>query len=79
MGKKALIALIRIYQAIVSPMLGPACRFHPSCSTYAIEAIDTHGPLRGTILAAWRILRCNPFCKGGVDPVPGTKTPGECT
>ncbi|HOJ12902.1 MAG TPA: membrane protein insertion efficiency factor YidD [Deltaproteobacteria bacterium] len=79
MGKKALIALIRIYQAIVSPMLGPACRFHPSCSAYAIEAIDTHGPLRGTILAAWRILRCNPFCKGGFDPVPGTKTPGECT
>jgi len=62
--------LIRGYQLLVSPLLGPSCRFHPSCSHYAIEAIDTHGTARGLWLSARRIVRCHPWCAGGHDPVP---------
>lgn len=69
MGKAALIALIRLYQKTLSPLLPPACRFHPTCSDYAIEAIRVYGPARGLVKAAWRILRCNPYSKGGFDPV----------
>lgn len=63
--------LLALYQRLVSPLL-PAnvCRFHPSCSHYAREAIRVHGALKGSGLAAWRVLRCQPFCKGGLDPVP---------
>lgn len=63
---------IRAYQLVVSPLLGPRCRFYPSCSSYAIEAIRTHGPLRGTWLAGRRLLRCHPWNPGGLDPVPPT-------
>jgi len=62
--------LIRAYQLVLSPMLGPSCRFYPSCSHYAIEAIESHGALRGTWLSAKRICRCHPFHPGGFDPVP---------
>jgi hypothetical protein len=70
MFAKAAIALIRLYQMTLSRILPSSCRFTPSCSVYAVEAYKKHGFLRGTGLAAWRILRCNPFNKGGYDPVP---------
>ena len=63
-------ALIRAYQVVVSPWLGPRCRFHPSCSQYALDALDAHGTLRGTWLAIKRLARCHPFTPGGYDPVP---------
>jgi putative membrane protein insertion efficiency factor len=63
--------LIRGYQLAISPLLGPSCRFYPSCSHYAMEAIETHGALRGTWLTIKRISRCHPFHEGGFDPVPG--------
>lgn len=62
--------LIRLYQLLLSPLLGGHCRFHPSCSAYAREALATHGAGRGVLLAGWRILRCQPFARGGLDPVP---------
>lgn len=68
--RNASIHIIRIYQRFISPMLGPMCRFYPSCSNYAIEAIEVHGLIKGWGLALWRILRCQPLCKGGFDPVP---------
>ena len=58
------------YKRWISPLLPPACRYVPSCSEYAAEAVARHGALRGGVLAAWRLLRCNPFVKGGYDPVP---------
>ncbi|MCK9295026.1 MAG: membrane protein insertion efficiency factor YidD [Desulfobulbaceae bacterium] len=67
--KKLLLFLIRGYQTILSPLLPQACRFTPTCSHYAIEAIKQHGSLKGTLLAGYRILRCQPFCRGGYDPV----------
>ena len=70
MIRAALIALIRGYQKFISPHLGDNCRFYPTCSAYAIEALRVHGVCKGVLLAGWRILRCNPFGKGGVDPVP---------
>jgi len=63
-------ALIRVYQYTLSPVLGPSCRFYPSCSEYAYQAIMRHGPFRGLLLALKRILRCHPFHPGGYDPVP---------
>ena len=66
--------LIRAYQRLVSPLLGPRCRFHPSCSQYALEAIDTHGALRGVWLALRRLLRCHPLHPGGYDPVPPARS-----
>ena len=65
-----LIALIRAYQWFISPLLGPHCRFYPSCSQYAREALERHGTLRGSGLALRRLLRCHPWHPGGVDPVP---------
>jgi len=65
-----LIALIRVYQLFVSPLLGNHCRFYPSCSQYAREALEQHGALRGGWLAIRRLLRCHPWHPGGVDPVP---------
>ncbi|MBM4204358.1 MAG: membrane protein insertion efficiency factor YidD [Gammaproteobacteria bacterium] len=62
--------LIRLYQLTLSPWLGQQCRYHPSCSHYALEAIDRFGPWRGTWLSIRRILRCNPWFEGGFDPVP---------
>jgi uncharacterized protein len=67
---KILIALIKVYQYTISPLLGPRCKYYPSCSNYAVEALRVHGALKGSGLAAWRLLRCNPFSNGGVDPVP---------
>ncbi|MBE6721758.1 membrane protein insertion efficiency factor YidD [Caproicibacterium amylolyticum] len=71
--KKLLLKLIRFYQKHISPLHGPMCRYMPTCSNYAIEAIERFGPLKGTVLALWRILRCNPFSRGGYDPVPEKK------
>ena len=68
-----LIWLIKIYQRGISPRKVSCCRFTPTCSAYAVEAIRVHGCIKGTLLAVWRILRCNPFCKGGYDPVPEKK------
>jgi uncharacterized protein len=68
--KTALIALLRFYKVAVSPMLGNRCRFYPSCSDYAREAIQYHGAARGTYLAVRRVCRCHPFSAGGVDLVP---------
>jgi uncharacterized protein len=65
-----LILLIRGYQLLVSPLLPPSCRFIPSCSEYAKHALETHGLVKGTMLSVWRLLRCQPFCAGGLDPVP---------
>lgn len=67
------IGLIRIYQKHISPHKIPCCRFTPSCSAYAVEAITVHGAFKGLFLSIKRVLRCNPFCKGGYDPVPPKK------
>jgi putative membrane protein insertion efficiency factor len=66
----ALSLPILLYKRLISPLLGPRCRYHPSCSTYALQALRTHGPVRGLALAGWRLLRCNPWSLGGPDPVP---------
>ena len=72
--KRAMIFLIRTYQTTLSPRFsGGACRYTPTCSQYAIEAIEVYGIFKGSLLAARRILRCNPFFKGGYDPVPPKK------
>jgi len=63
------LALINLYRRFVSPLLPPVCRFLPSCSEYSAGVIERHGLLRGALLAAWRLLRCNPLSRGGVDPV----------
>ncbi len=68
--KNPVIALIRLYQYILSPWVGQHCRFYPSCSNYAIEAIQSHGSIKGSYLAARRLLRCHPRHDGGLDPVP---------
>jgi uncharacterized protein len=67
---RALVLVIRGYQRFISPMTPPSCRFYPSCSSYAVLAIERHGIWRGTRLAVWRVLRCNPWNRGGVDDVP---------
>jgi putative membrane protein insertion efficiency factor len=67
---RVLIAFIHLYQRTISPRFGATCRYLPSCSHYAEEAIRVHGVFRGFLLSAWRILRCNPFSRGGYDPVP---------
>jgi uncharacterized protein len=64
-----LTAPIRLYQLVISPALGPRCKYEPSCSTYAVSALRRFGVFRGSILAAWRLLRCNPLSHGGYDPV----------
>ena len=70
MIRALLIAPIRAYRYVLSPWLGSACRFTPTCSAYAIESIDAWGPVRGSWLALRRISRCHPWCQGGHDPVP---------
>ncbi len=68
--RAALIAVIRFYKYFISPVLGNNCRFYPSCSTYALEALQMHGPIKGMYLAIRRIMKCHPFHEGGIDPVP---------
>lgn len=65
---EAMIAMVRLYQMVLSPLLGKNCRFEPSCSQYFILAVRKHGAVRGALQGAWRIVRCNPFCRGGYDP-----------
>ena len=68
--RTALVLAVRGYQVAISPLLPPACRYYPTCSQYAVEALERHGPWRGSWLALRRILRCHPFRPGGYDPVP---------
>ncbi|MDQ2897069.1 MAG: membrane protein insertion efficiency factor YidD [Actinomycetota bacterium] len=69
MLRRLAVAPIRAYQRLFSPALGQRCRYYPSCSTYAVQAVKNYGILRGLVLAVWRVLRCNPLSRGGVDPV----------
>jgi len=71
----AVMALIKVYQMTVSPLLGPTCKYYPSCSHYGLEAVRRHGAITGSVMAAWRILRCNPWSNGGVDEVPAKGEP----
>ncbi|TNH15996.1 membrane protein insertion efficiency factor YidD [Halomonas sp. BL6] len=73
-----LVGCIRIYQYTLSPLLGPRCRFWPSCSAYAIEALQVHGPIKGGWMAAKRIVKCHPGHPGGMDPVPGGRSEALC-
>jgi len=68
--KKVLIFMIKLYQKYISPVKRTKCPYFPTCSQYGLEAIKKYGAIRGSLLAIWRILRCNPFSKGGYDPVP---------
>lgn len=68
--KKVLLALIRFYRSAVSPHTAPRCKYYPTCSQYGLEAIERFGALKGSALTIWRVLRCNPFSRGGYDPVP---------
>ena len=71
--RKVPVGIIKLYQTLLSPMLGPTCRFHPSCSHYAVDAITEHGMIRGCWISIKRILKCHPFNDGGYDPVPEKK------
>ena len=75
MLKRPALAAIRGYKRFLSPLLPPGCRYQPTCSEYAYEAIERHGIVKGIGLGIWRLLRCNPFAKGGLDPVPGSDPP----
>ncbi len=66
--KVVVLAPLRFYRRFISPALGPRCKYHPTCSAYAVQAIERYGILRGLVLATWRVLRCNPFSHGGYDP-----------
>lgn len=68
--KYLFIAIFKFYKRFISPLLPNACRFRPTCSEYAMEAFERFGVVRGLVLTGWRLLRCNPFCRGGYDPVP---------
>ncbi|HVE96694.1 MAG TPA: membrane protein insertion efficiency factor YidD [Pseudonocardiaceae bacterium] len=70
-----LVLLLRFYRRWISPFLPPTCRFHPTCSAYAVEALTVHGALRGSWLTARRLLRCGPWHPGGMDPVPTPRSP----
>ena len=71
--KKLIIKVIRFYQRKISPLFGPRCRYYPTCSSYAVEAVERFGVLKGSILTVSRLLRCNPLFPGGYDPVPHQK------
>ena len=71
--RQALAGAVRIYRLLLSPWLGNQCRFAPTCSVYAIEALERHGAMAGSYLAAGRLLRCQPWCQGGCDPVPAER------
>jgi putative membrane protein insertion efficiency factor len=68
--RRLLVMLVRGYRLLLKPWLGNACRFEPTCSAYALQALERHGAIAGTALTSWRILRCHPWCDGGCDPVP---------
>ena len=74
MIRDAVILALRAYQVALSPVLGPCCRFAPSCSQYTLEAVRLHGPGKGLLLGLRRVLRCHPFHPGGYDPVPGRES-----
>jgi len=74
--KHVLIALLRAYRALISPLYGQVCRYHPSCSAYALESVTVHGSLRGSWLALRRLARCHPWAAGGYDPVPPRTSAG---
>ncbi len=74
--KYLLIGLLKAYRAVISPLYGQVCRYHPSCSAYALEAVTTHGSVRGSWLAVRRLARCHPWAAGGYDPVP-TSAPAD--
>jgi putative membrane protein insertion efficiency factor len=67
--RRLLLVPIRLYQRLMSPLMPARCKYHPTCSEYAVEAVRSYGVLRGSVLAAWRLLRCNPLSDGGLDPV----------
>ena len=71
--RRAVVLPLRVYRRWLSPLKPPMCRFSPTCSQYAVEAIELHGVVRGSLLALGRLLRCHPLCKGGYDPVPGSE------
>lgn len=77
MMRTILLVLVRLYQRLISPMLPPSCRFAPTCSQYAAEAIERHGAVRGSWLALARVARCHPWHRGGFDPVPPARTAGQ--
>lgn len=68
--QRLLLGVVHGYRLLLKPWLGNACRFEPSCSAYAVQALEQHGALRGSALTGWRLLRCQPWCQGGCDPVP---------
>lgn len=68
--RNAMVVLLRGYRAVISPLYGQVCRYYPSCSAYALEAVQQHGVMKGGVLSAWRVLRCNPWARGGSDDVP---------
>lgn len=70
--KYVLIGLLKAYRLVISPLYGNVCRYYPTCSAYALSAVETHGAARGSWLATKRLLRCHPWARGGYDPVPGT-------
>jgi putative membrane protein insertion efficiency factor len=79
LGARVVAAPIVAYRRWISPALPARCRFYPSCSAYALEAVHTHGPLKGIGLAIWRLLRCHPFHPGGFDPVPPRRSTSQAT
>jgi len=70
--KYLFIGIFKLYKRFISPLLPNACRFRPTCSEYAMQSFERFGVIRGIVLTGWRLLRCNPFCRGGYDPVPET-------
>ncbi|MGN0609134.1 MAG: membrane protein insertion efficiency factor YidD [Oscillospiraceae bacterium] len=68
--RKILLLFVKFYRKFISPLKPPCCKYYPTCSTYALTALEKHGALKGSVLAAWRLARCNPFSLGGVDHVP---------
>jgi len=71
--KHLIIWFIKAWRAVLSPWYGDVCKYYPTCSAYGLEAVQLHGAIKGSALAAWRLLRCNPWSHGGVDPVPGSE------
>jgi len=73
------IWLVRFYQLVLSPWIGQQCRFHPTCSAYSLSALQEHGVCKGVSYSIWRVLRCNPWSAGGIDPVPSARVVEETT